>query len=203
MATLTKIAGVGRKRGPMTRLPDTLQHSRSISGRVLVAALCVVVLSAFFAVAVSAQQNPQPQSEAPPAAAAPVSSAAASSRQSLVARLARFQRYPSRARGGEGVVNLAFSIDRHGNVASTQVVKTSGSALLDAEAFNLIFPLSTTGGGILLAHGRAHARVYVDPMDGGGCGRPCRLADRPEPFLSHAERKCWWWGSTRPLCGTE
>jgi protein TonB len=128
-------------------LADTLQHTRSISGRIgrtAVGALCVVAFSALFAVAVSAQQNPEPQpGVAPPAAAvpsppAPASSATASWQRLLVARLVRFQRYPPRARGVEGVVRLAFSLDRHGNLVSSHIVKSSGSALLDYEALDLI-----------------------------------------------------------------
>jgi periplasmic protein TonB len=46
-----------------------------------------------------------------------------------------FRRYPPRASGVEGVVSLAFSVDRDGNVV---IVKSSGSALLDAEALDLI-----------------------------------------------------------------
>ena len=95
MVTLRMIANAGRKWGPITRLADTLEHMRSILGRLWRAApgaLSVVAFCALFGVAASAQQNPQPQSEpAPPAAAAPstppasVSAAAASWQQSLVA----------------------------------------------------------------------------------------------------------------------
>jgi protein TonB len=103
-----------------------------------------VTLGALFGFAASAQQNHEPQSEAaPPAATAPsppasASSAVASWQQSLVARLARLQRYPPKAHGAQGVVSLAFTIDRHGNVTSSRIVKSSGSALLDAEALDLI-----------------------------------------------------------------
>jgi len=54
----------------------------------------------------------------------------------LVARLSRL--HPPLARGVEGVVSLAFSIDRHGNVVSSRIVKSSGSAVLDAEALDLL-----------------------------------------------------------------
>jgi len=37
-----------------------------------------------------------------------------------------------------GVVSLAFSIDRHGNVVSSRIVKSSGSTVLDAEALDLL-----------------------------------------------------------------
>jgi protein TonB len=58
--------------------------------------------------------------------------------QSLVARLAKVQRYPAQARGVQGVVSLAFTIDRQGKVVSSKIIKSSGSAVLDAEALDLI-----------------------------------------------------------------
>jgi len=36
------------------------------------------------------------------------------------------------------VVSLAFTIDRHGGVVSSRIVKSSGSTVLDAEALALI-----------------------------------------------------------------
>ena len=69
---------------------------------------------------------------------ASLSSATASWQQSLMARFASLQRYPPKAHGAQGVVSLAFTIDRHGNVTSSRIVKSSGSALLDAEALDLI-----------------------------------------------------------------
>jgi protein TonB len=56
----------------------------------------------------------------------------------LVARLSRLQCYPPLARGVQGVVSLPFSIDRHGSVVTSRIVKSSGSALLDAGALDLI-----------------------------------------------------------------
>jgi TonB family protein len=146
MVILTPISDVTRQRWPRMRPQEVLKRPRSRSGRLgpKVSALFAVALSCLFAEALSAQQSAQPQPDAvPPAATAPsrpasVSLGAASWRQSLVARLVRFQRYPPRARGAEGVVSLAFSIDRHGNVASSQIVKSSGSAVLDAEALDLV-----------------------------------------------------------------
>ena len=144
---LNTIFDVARQRGPTTRPTNALEHPPSTAGRfgpAAVGALCTVALSALFAEAVSAQQSASPPPDAVPPAStapsppAPVSSAAASWQQSLVARLVRFQRYPPRARGVEGVVSLAFSIDRHGNVVSSHIVKSSGSALLDYEALDLI-----------------------------------------------------------------
>jgi protein TonB len=56
----------------------------------------------------------------------------------LVARLTKVQRYPAQARGVQGVVSLAVTIDRQGKVVSSKIVKSSGSAVLDAEALDLI-----------------------------------------------------------------
>ncbi len=62
------------------------------------------------------------------------------------------KRYPAeaRARGEQGVVLLAFSIDRQGFVLSSRIVKSSGSPALDAETLALVkraqpFPAPPTG----------------------------------------------------------
>ena len=144
MAMLSTISDAGAKRGQLTRPTDTLQPISDWFWRAALSALCVVALGALLHVTASAQQNPEPRPEAaPPVATAPsppasVSSATASWQQSLVARLAKLQRYPAQARGVQGVVSLAFTIDRHGGVVSSRIVKSSGSAVLDAEALDLI-----------------------------------------------------------------
>lgn len=58
----------------------------------------------------------------------------------LVARLERSKRYPAeaRARGEQGVAQLAFSIDRHGAVLHARIVHSSGSSLLDEATMALI-----------------------------------------------------------------
>ena len=58
--------------------------------------------------------------------------------QSLVAHLGRFKRYPAQGGTAEGVVSLAFTIDRKGNVVSSRIEKTSGSTVLDAEALAMV-----------------------------------------------------------------
>jgi protein TonB len=58
--------------------------------------------------------------------------------QSLVAHLGRFKRYPAQGGVAEGVVSLAFTIDRKGNVVSSRIEKTSGSTVLDAEALAMV-----------------------------------------------------------------
>jgi TonB family protein len=87
------------------------------------------------------QTQPQLQ-QAPTTATVPTSPklapAIASWQQALVARVARFQRYPAHAKGATGVVNLSFSIDRQGHVLNGRVIKSSGSAVLDTEALSLL-----------------------------------------------------------------
>jgi protein TonB len=58
--------------------------------------------------------------------------------RSLVAHLERSKRYPHQASGQSGVARLAFSIDRQGRLLGSRIVKSSGSALLDAETLALV-----------------------------------------------------------------
>jgi protein TonB len=72
----------------------------------------------------------------------------------LLKHLQQFKNYPSgaRARNEQGVVLLAFSIDRDGHVLSRRIVSGSGHADLDAEVLALVeraqpmpaFPASMT-----------------------------------------------------------
>jgi protein TonB len=55
----------------------------------------------------------------------------------LVARLERYKRYPSDARGENGVAQLAFSIDRSGGVHNARIIRSSGSSALDRETLAL------------------------------------------------------------------
>ncbi len=61
-------------------------------------------------------------------------------KSALVARLERFKRYPAeaRARGVEGVAQLAFDVDRSGRVHRAHIVRSSGSDLLDRATLALI-----------------------------------------------------------------
>jgi TonB family protein len=147
MATLKTLASVGSKCGRVAALTDAARQVRSMASwrrRAAFGALCGFAFGALYGVGTSAQQAPQPQPQGTPqVATAPspptsVSLATASWQQSLVARLAKLQRYPAQARGVQGVVSLAFTIDRHGGVVSSRIVKSSGSAVLDAEALDLI-----------------------------------------------------------------
>ena len=56
----------------------------------------------------------------------------------LVAHLERFKRYPRDARPAQGVVNIAFTIDRKGALLDARIAKSSGSARLDAEALSMV-----------------------------------------------------------------
>jgi len=72
----------------------------------------------------------------------------------LLRRLQEFKNYPlaARKRGEQGVVLLAFAVDRDGHVTSRRIVKSSGYRELDAEVLSLVeraqpmpaFPASMT-----------------------------------------------------------
>jgi periplasmic protein TonB len=100
------------------------------------------MISALFVIAAVAQQSPPVSQKTPTEAPAPPSpepaQAIASWQRAIVARLARFQRYPTQAKGATGVVSLSFSIDRQGHVLNSKIIKSSGSAVLDAEALSLL-----------------------------------------------------------------
>jgi protein TonB len=58
----------------------------------------------------------------------------------LVSKLERAKHYPAeaRARGEQGVAQLAFSIDRNGGVHNARIVRSSGSSVLDSGTLALI-----------------------------------------------------------------
>jgi len=58
----------------------------------------------------------------------------------LMAQLERHKRYPSEAqsRGEQGVVKLAFSVDRSGGVHHPRILQSSGSSLLDRATLALL-----------------------------------------------------------------
>ena len=107
-----------------------------------IAVVSTAMISALLVTAAAAQQTQLQPQQAPTTATVPTSPelapAIASWQQAVVARLARFQRYPAQAKGATGVVNLSFSIDRQGHVLNSQIIKSSGSAVLDAEALSLL-----------------------------------------------------------------
>jgi protein TonB len=83
-----------------------------------------------------------PQEEPPPPPPQPARAVAsvASWRRQIVTILEHNKRYPSeaRARGEQGVTRLAFSIDAQGHLLTSRIVKSSGSAALDAETLALV-----------------------------------------------------------------
>jgi len=62
----------------------------------------------------------------------------ASWRAQLVARLERYKRYPSDARGDVGVTQVAFRVDRSGGVHNVRIARSSGSSALDRETLALV-----------------------------------------------------------------
>jgi protein TonB len=59
-------------------------------------------------------------------------------RSQLVARLERYKRYPSEARGDSGTTQVAFRVDRSGGVHNVHIARSSGSSLLDRETLSLL-----------------------------------------------------------------
>ncbi len=107
----------------------------------VIAAVSAFVMITLFDGALAQQTAPQPQAPEKPPTGAPspsLSPAIANWQQALVTRLTRFQRYPKQAGGATGVVSLGFSIDRQGRVVDSRIIKSSGSATLDAEAQALV-----------------------------------------------------------------
>jgi TonB family protein len=86
----------------------------------------------------TAKPNPPEGPSTKKSAPAPDSAAIAKWHKALLARLARYNRYPAQANSAEGVVSLAFTVDRKGNVVTSRIEKTSGSNVLDAEALALL-----------------------------------------------------------------
>lgn len=125
--------------GQMTRFLKTVWQERR--WRLVAGVLMFFAFSTFSLVVASAQQDAKP--EAPPVSTGPsppasATSVAASWKQTLVAHVAKQQRYPTEARGRQGVVNIAFTLDRHGGVANSRIAKSSGSSALDNEALDMI-----------------------------------------------------------------
>lgn len=73
-----------------------------------------------------------------PGVSARDSNAVPSWRSQLVARLERYKRYPSEARGDNGTTQVAFRVDRGGGVHNARIARSSGSSLLDRETLALL-----------------------------------------------------------------
>jgi periplasmic protein TonB len=79
------------------------------------------------------------QATAPPASA-PSAAVVHNWESLLVAHIDRFKRYPveARERGEQGMVRVAFAIDRDGWVRSSRIVQSSGSSDLDQAALAML-----------------------------------------------------------------
>lgn len=84
----------------------------------------------------SVQAPPAAAFVAPRTSAASVQNAAVTWRGLLLGRLKTYRRYPRRAQsaGQEGVVHVAFTVDRGGTVLGVRIARGSGYPLLDDEA---------------------------------------------------------------------
>ena len=58
----------------------------------------------------------------------------------LVAHIERFKRYPAeaRARGKQGTVQVAFTIDREGHLLTSRIMRSSGDPALDQETLDVL-----------------------------------------------------------------
>jgi protein TonB len=56
----------------------------------------------------------------------------------LAAHLERHKPSSARARGEQGTVRIAFTIDRDGRLVTSQIVQSSGSAMLDRETLDML-----------------------------------------------------------------
>src|SRR4029079_11531474 len=83
------------------------------------------------------QQGARPAAPMP-GASSRNSDALPSWKTQLVAKLERAKRYPSEARGDQGVAQLAFSVDRQGGVHNARITHSTGSGALDHETLALV-----------------------------------------------------------------
>jgi protein TonB len=86
------------------------------------------------------EAQPAPASAPSLGQSASISRLLASWQRGLVGKLNRFKRYPEAAsrRGVKGVTVVRFRVDREGRVVASEIVKSSGSGLLDEEALALL-----------------------------------------------------------------
>lgn len=88
---------------------------------------------------VDGKEEPAPATPAPGSAAVN-QRALVTWERSLISHLNRFKRYPdaARARSRQGAVHVEFTLDRNGRILASQVVRSSGSSALDAEALAVL-----------------------------------------------------------------
>jgi protein TonB len=86
-------------------------------------------------------QPPAPETRAPPKTEhiGRFSQASANAYNALVfGHLQRFKRYPAAAHGASGTTMVRFELNRAGEVIASEVSKSSGNAVLDREALELL-----------------------------------------------------------------
>lgn len=92
------------------------------------------------------QPKPEPQPPAPETRAPPktehvgqFTQASDNAYNALVfGHLQRFKRYPAAAHGASGIVTVRFELNRAGEVIDSELSKSSGNAVLDHEALDLL-----------------------------------------------------------------
>jgi protein TonB len=92
------------------------------------------------------QPTPEPEPPAPETRAPPktehigeFTQASANAYNALVfGHLQRFKRYPAAAHGASGTVTVKFELNRAGEVIDSELSKSSGDAVLDREALDLL-----------------------------------------------------------------
>jgi protein TonB len=87
------------------------------------------------------ERPPAPETRAPPKTEqlGQFTQAGSNAYNALVfGHLQRFKRYPSSARGAQGVVVVKFVLDRAGAVIESAVTKSSGNDVLDREALEIL-----------------------------------------------------------------
>jgi periplasmic protein TonB len=92
----------------------------------------------------------RPAAPAPGLVERPTSTQIVTWQRLMSMQLERNKRYPSQARGEQGETTLTFTIDRQGHLLSSRVVRSAGSAALDAAALAMLgraqpFPAPPTG----------------------------------------------------------
>jgi periplasmic protein TonB len=80
----------------------------------------------------------RPVAPAPGQVERPTSTALLTWERSMVMQLERHKRYPPQAQGEHGVAILSFTVDHQGHLLSSRIVRSSGSAILDAAALAML-----------------------------------------------------------------
>jgi periplasmic protein TonB len=80
----------------------------------------------------------RPAAPAPGQIERPTSAALLTWERSMVMQLERHKRYPPQARGEQGVAIISFTVDHQGHLLNSRIVRSAGSAILDADALAML-----------------------------------------------------------------